>query len=180
MDKSASGFLQKEWSHARVRGRRAFLPGLRASRSALAFGTRTIARAIGSPIGSAGSWINPCQGTRKRNRLAHVLEPADPTYRALDTHSKAGVRHSAELPQVEIPLEGFFRQVVFADLLQERFVISHALRSADDLTVTFGREHVHAQHGLWILRIGLHVKRLHHRRITMHHHRTVKLLRYVG
>jgi hypothetical protein len=44
--------------------------------------------------------INPVQRPRERNRLAHMLQPADPRHAALDPHPKTRVRHAAVLPQI--------------------------------------------------------------------------------
>jgi hypothetical protein len=67
--------------------------------------------------GAIGSRIQPVQRSRKRNRLPNVFESTDPRHDALDTHTKAAVRHAAILPQIEIPLERLFRQIVLADSL---------------------------------------------------------------
>ena len=64
--------------------------------------------------------------------------------------------------------------------LQQQLVRRHALRAADDLAVTLGREHVHAQRQFRPLRIRLHVKRLHLRGIAVHHHRPVELRRDIS
>src|SRR5207245_5329744 len=65
----------------------------------------------------------------------------------------------------------FFRELVIANALQQQVVIANALRSADDLAVALGRQHVNAERQLRTLRIRLHVKRLHLRRVTMDHDR---------
>jgi hypothetical protein len=41
-----------------------------------------------------------------------VFQSADPRDCALDAHAKSRMRHAAELAQVEIPLESFFRKLV--------------------------------------------------------------------
>src|SRR5579862_4234345 len=125
-------------------------------------------------------WIQPVQHSWKRNRFAHVLEPADPCDRPLDPHPEAAVRNAAELPQVEIPLERFLGQIVFANSLQQQIVGSHTLRAADDFAVAFRRQHVDTQRQVRTQRIGLHIKRLHLRRITMNHERPFELRRKIG
>src|ERR1035437_9049555 len=124
--------------------------------------------------------IQPVQRTREGNGLAHVLQSAYPGHGALDAHAESGVRNPAELAQVEIPLEGLFRQFVLMNALQQQIVGPNALRAADDFPVTLGREHIHAEGELRPLRIGLHVERLDGRRIAMHHYRPVELRRDVG
>ena len=89
--------------------------------------------------------IQPIQHARIGNRLAHVLEPADPRDDALDAHAEAAVRHRAVAAQIEIPLERFLRQVVLLDPLQQQIEIGEALAAADDLAVAFGRQHVDAR-----------------------------------
>ena len=44
-----------------------------------------------------------------------------------------------------IPVEGFARQIVFFEALQQQIEIVNALAAADDFAVAFGRDHVHAQ-----------------------------------
>ena len=61
--------------------------------------------------------VDPMQRARERNRLAHVLQAADPAHHPLDAHAEARVGHAAVAPQVEIPLEGLARQVVLVDAL---------------------------------------------------------------
>src|ERR1039457_3349488 len=56
--------------------------------------------------------IQPVQRARERNRLAHVIEPADPRHRTLDAHAKPRVRNPTELAQIKVPLESLFRQFV--------------------------------------------------------------------
>jgi hypothetical protein len=59
--------------------------------------------------------VNPMQGTRKWNRLPHVIQPANPRHGPLDSHAKAGMRHAAIPPQIEVPLEGLARQLMFVN-----------------------------------------------------------------
>src|SRR5438874_1993950 len=113
--------------------------------------------------------VDARERTREWNRLADVLEAADPRDGTLDAHAEAGVRDASVLAQVEIPLEGFFGELVLLDALREFLVGADALRAADDLAVSFGRENVDAKCFRRVARVGLHVEGLHLRRIAMHH-----------
>src|SRR5207244_6060702 len=66
------------------------------------------------------------------NGSSHVFQPANPCDVSLDTHAEACVRHGSELPQIEIPLEGFTRQIVFFDPKGKQIVARNALSSTDD------------------------------------------------
>src|SRR5579859_8227699 len=123
--------------------------------------------------------INPSQCPRKGNRLTHVLQPAYPRHGPLNAHAKACMRHAAVLAQIEIPLERLFRQAMFVYAFQQMLVIANTLRTADDLAVSFRRQHIHGQRQLRTLRVRLHVKGLHLRRVAVHHHRLVKLRRNI-
>jgi hypothetical protein len=70
--------------------------------------------------------------------------------------------------------------MVVLDALLQQFVGGNALRAADDLAVALGREDVDAECVLGVVRVGLHVERLHCRGIAMHHDGTVKLRGDVG
>ena len=59
------------------------------------------------------------------------------TRRALDAHAEAGVRNGAKLPQVQIPLEGVSRQIVFFDALHQQVIVVNALAAADDFAIAF-------------------------------------------
>src|SRR5690242_11058055 len=48
----------------------------------------------------------PVHQPRKRDHLAHVLDPADPCDRALQPEPEAGMREGAVAAQVEVPLVG--------------------------------------------------------------------------
>ena len=85
------------------------------------------------------------------------------------------VRHAAVTTQVQIPLEGFFRQTVRGDLFLEKLDRSRALAAADHFAITFRRQHIDAQRDLVAFRIALHVESFHRRRIVMDHHRLVEL-----
>src|SRR5262249_18362078 len=96
------------------------------------------------------------QHARERDRLAQVVEPADPCDEAFDPHAEAGVRHRAVAAEVEVPLEGFARQLMLGDLSLERREVVLALSAADDLAVSLGREHVDAERDARIRGVGLH------------------------
>jgi len=75
---------------------------------------------------------------REGNRFPYMLQAADPRDCTLYAHAEATVWNAAVLAQVKIPLEGFFRQIVLVDALQQQFMRGHALLSADDFAVAFG------------------------------------------
>ena len=79
-------------------------------------------------LGLSWSRINPVQHSRIRNRLAHVLEAADPGDDALDAHAEPAVRHAAVAAQVEVPLEGLLRQLVLLDPLQQQVEVARGAR----------------------------------------------------
>ena len=60
-------------------------------------------------------WVQPVQHARERNRLPHVLQPADPGHGAFDSHAETAVGHAAEFAQVKVPLESLFGKAVFAE-----------------------------------------------------------------
>src|SRR5438067_11951868 len=113
-------------------------------------------------------WIKTGQRPGKRNGLAHMLQAADPRDGPLNSHAKPGMRNAAIFAQIQIPLEGLFRQMVFPDALQQQIIIANALRSANNFAVSFGGKHVHTQGQLRTLRIRLHVKRFHFWGIAEH------------
>src|SRR6266568_2552554 len=84
------------------------------------------------------------------------------------------MRHAAIAAQIEIPLERFFREVMFVQALHQQVVIVNALTAAADFAVAFGRKHVKSERELGPLRVGLHVKGFEGRRIAMNEHRAVK------
>ena len=109
-----------------------------------------------------------------------MLSSANPGDGALQAQAEAGVRHAAVAAQVEIPLERFLGQIVFAQALDEQFVTGDALAAADDFAVAFGSEHVEAQRQLGPLGVGLHVERFHRGGVAVNHHGLVELLREDG
>jgi len=84
------------------------------------------------------------------------------------------MRHAAVAAQIEIPLERFFREVMFVHALHQQVVIVNALTAADDFAVAFGRKHVKSERELGPLRVGLHVKGFEGSGIAMNEHRAVK------
>ena len=74
-----------------------------------------------------------------------MVEAADPGHRALDAHAEAAVRDRAVAAEVEVPLEGFEREVVVEDALAEEVVGVDALRASDDLAVALGGQDVYAE-----------------------------------
>src|SRR5688572_30121516 len=91
------------------------------------------------------SWLQPVKHPRERNRFADVLQSANPRDGTLDAHAESGMRNGSVFAKIEIPLEGFARQVVFLDPLSQEFIARHALAATYDFTITLGREHVHAK-----------------------------------
>ena len=85
--------------------------------------------------------MQPVEHARKGDGLADVFQPADPGHRPLDAHPEAAVRYGAVLAQIEVPLEGFPRQVVLLDALEQQFRVVDALAAADDFPVALGRQH---------------------------------------
>ena len=58
----------------------------------------------------------------------------------------------AVAPQVHVPVEGFFRQLMLFDPFQQQIEVVEALSAADDLAVPFRREDVDAERQLRPLR----------------------------
>src|SRR5215207_1810907 len=104
-----------------------------------------------------------------------MLDSAHPCGASLDPHSKASVRNTAVAAQVEVPLKRFLGKLVQSDLLLQKLEGRGAFSTADNLAITFRREYVNSECKLRTLRIARHVKRLHRRRIMMHHYRLFKL-----
>src|ERR1700676_616423 len=94
-------------------------------------------RPEGGRAGEQRLRINPVNHAREGNNLAHVLSSANPSHDALEPHAEAGMRHAAIAAQIQVPLEGFLRQFLFLQSLDEQFVAGDALAPADDLAVAF-------------------------------------------
>src|SRR5438876_1821902 len=121
--------------------------------------------------------VYPVNHAREGNHLANVLGAANPRDSTLQPQTEAGMRHATVAPQVEVPLKGFFRKVVFTEPLDEQLVIVDALAAADDFAVAFGREHVEGQGKFGALWVGLHVESFERRGIAMHDQRAVERTR---
>ncbi len=76
-----------------------------------------------APERQDGLRINAIDHPWEGDDLADVLSTANPRHRAFQAQAEAGVRHAAIAAQVEIPLERFFGQVVFAQALNEQVVV---------------------------------------------------------
>src|SRR6185437_6606233 len=139
-------------------------------------------RSSGAPIISTrgffmSSRLQSVQHSRKCDRLSYVFEPAHPCYAAFDPHAEATMRNRSVFAQIDIPVECFFRQMMFFNSPQQQLRIVNALAPADDLSISFGRQHVHPKRHLWPRRIRLHIKCLDRGRKTIHHNRLLELLR---
>jgi len=77
--------------------------------------TKHLQRAPRVCIAKPNLRVNPVQSTRERNRLPHVIQPANPRHSPFDSHAKASVRNTAVTPQIEIPLEGFAWQLMLVN-----------------------------------------------------------------
>src|SRR6266404_6582543 len=118
--------------------------------------------------------IHAINHAREGDDFANVFGATNPRDRTLEAHSEAGMRHAAVAAQVEIPLEGLFGQVVFAQALQEQIVIVDALAAADDFAVTFGSDHVEGEGELGALCVRLHVKGFDRGRVVVDQHRAIE------
>src|SRR5215475_9064249 len=88
----------------------------------------TGAAVVDSGVIDSCLWIDAGQCSGKRDCFTHVLQAAHPGHGALNAHAEPGVRHAAKLAQVQIPLEGRFREIVFLDALQQQVIVANALR----------------------------------------------------
>src|SRR5436190_8474680 len=113
---------------------------------------------------------------RERDRLADVVQSADPRHAALDAHPEPRVRYGAEAAEVEVPVDRLARQLMLLDARFEPRQIVLALAAADDLAVPLGRENVDAEGEPRVGRIRLHVERLRRERIAVDHDRPVEFL----
>src|SRR5215469_2351831 len=92
----------------------------------------------GRPRDRQASRSQPLEHAREGNRLAHVMQAAEPGDATLDAHAESGVRHGPEAPQVEVPRERLARQRVLGDARLEDLEVVLALATADDLAVALG------------------------------------------
>src|ERR1700730_13148359 len=134
-------------------------------------------RPEGGRAGEQRLRINPVNHAREGNNLAHVLSSANPSHDALESHAETRMRHAAIAAEVQIPLEGFLRQFLFSQSLNEEFIAGDALASADDLAVALRSQHVESKRQVGPRAIGLHVEGFDRSGIAMNHHRPIELLR---
>src|ERR1700680_2204311 len=106
-------------------------------------------RPEGGRAGEQRLRINPVNHTRKGNNLAHVFSSANPSHDALEPHAETRMRYAAIAAQVQIPLEGFLRQFLFSQSLDEELIAGDALAAADDLAVAFRSQHVESKRKIW-------------------------------
>jgi len=71
--------------------------------------------------------VQPVQHSREWDRFADVFEPADPGDSTLESHAEPSVRNTADLAQVQLPLESFFGQAVLVDPLEQQIIRGHTL-----------------------------------------------------
>src|ERR1700731_3669230 len=98
--------------------------------------------------------------SRERNDFTDVFSSANPGHRAFQAQSEAGVRNASVTAKVQIPDERLFREVAFAQPLDEQIVVRDSFAAADDFAVALGREHVKSESQFGLQRVRLHVKRL--------------------
>src|SRR5206468_8827733 len=87
------------------------------SASTRAAARRTRRRCIGSTCLCATpkrvkSRTEPFEQAREGDRLAYVVQAAEPRDASLDAHAEARVRHRAEAAEIEIPVDRLARQLV--------------------------------------------------------------------
>src|SRR5260370_7471395 len=164
---------------------RACKPATRSAEGPMSTPRRLAPRSMGTPmirifcgilIPKRRLRIYPVKHARERNHFANVLCPANPGYGAFQTQTEAGMGDAAVAAKIEIPLKGFFRQVVLAQALDEQIVIVDALAAADDLAVAFGRKHVKGEGEVGPFRVGLHVEGFDGRGIAMDYHGATELV----
>src|SRR2546423_8685744 len=86
---------------------------------------------------NASSRVHAINHAREGNHLADVLCAANPGDGAFKAQTKTGMRHAAVAAQIQVPLKGIFREVVFAQALDQQIIIVNALTAADDFAVAF-------------------------------------------
>src|ERR1700730_11166581 len=121
--------------------------------------------------------INPVNHAREGNNLADVLSSANPSHDEPETHAETRMRHAAIAAQVQVPLEGLFRQFLFSQSLDEQVVAGDALAAAHDSAVAFRSQHIESKRQVGPRAIGLHVEGFDRSGIAMNHHRPIELLR---
>src|SRR6478672_9169605 len=98
--------------------------------------------------------------TRIRYGLSQVRDTAYPGNQTLDAHAEARVGNGTVLAQLNVPLEGFPREVVLFDALLDERQVMDTLRAAADLAVAFRGYQVGGEYDFGPVGVGLHVKRL--------------------
>src|SRR4029079_8894042 len=106
------------------------------------------------------SRVDPVEHAREGDRLAQVLDAADPGHDPLDAHAEARMGHAAVRAKIAIPAERLFGEVVLANALVELLSIREALAAPDDLAISLGGQDVRGERKLRTLRIRRHVERL--------------------
>src|SRR5690242_578225 len=118
--------------------------------------------------------IHAVNHAREGNDLANVFGTANPGDSALEPQSETGMRNATVAPQVEIPLESLFGQVVLVEALEEQVVNVDALAASNDFTIALGSNHVKGESKLGALGVRLHVKGFNRSRIVMDQHGAVE------
>ena len=77
--------------------------------------------------------------SREWDRLANMLESANPSHGALNAHAKAGMRDRSKLTKVKVPFEGVLWKMMFLQASTQQLHIVDTLPSADDLSIPFRR-----------------------------------------
>src|SRR6266853_5791728 len=78
------------------------------------------------------AWLlgpRPIKHARESDGFADVLQAAHPGDETLDAHAESGVRNRAVAAEIEIPIEGFGRQIMVLQALQQQIEIVDALAS---------------------------------------------------
>src|SRR5690554_1995115 len=121
------------------------------------------------------SGLQPAHRPRERNRLAHVVDPADPCQGPLQAEPESAVRDGSVLTEIQIPIEYLAGKAVGVDLLLEEGQIGRSLAPSDDFPVPLGREDIHSKGQPVVIRIALHVEGLYFGRISVHDNRTIEM-----
>src|ERR1035437_7579539 len=109
------------------------------------------------------------EGAGKGDGFADGVQAADPGDDALDAHAEAAGGDRAVAAQVEVPLEGFFGQLVLIDACVEQLETGDALRASDNFAVAFRGEDIDAKGVAGVERIRLHVEGFDVGGIAMNH-----------
>src|SRR5262245_16108315 len=80
------------------------------------------------------SGVDPVEHPREGDRLAQVLDAADPGDDPLDAHAEARMGHAAVRAKITVPAERLLGQVVLADALVELLAVGEALAAPHDLS----------------------------------------------